>query len=98
MKKSNDKTTYDVYEKLREIRCKENKLMRPVGLSILFITFLFISCGDDDSVSCVTCQSEITPEFVLCNQGGNATVNGEDTGVSYNVYLEDLNAEGVECF
>lgn len=87
-----------VYEKLNRNRSIKNKLMRPVGLFILCIALFFISCGDDDSVSCVTCQSEVTPEFVLCNEGGNATVNGEDTDVSYNVYLEDLNDEGVECF
>jgi hypothetical protein len=66
---------------------------------LLFILPLaFLSCGDDDTVSCVTCSTSFTDEFVLCNESnGNASVNGEDTGVSYAVYLQDLQQDGVNC-
>lgn len=87
-----------MHEKLLDKRSIQNSRMKPTVFCSILFAFLLISCGDDDSVSCVKCQSEITPEFVLCNSNGNATVNGEDTGVSYNTYLQDLNNEGVECF
>lgn len=72
--------------------------MKFTRFSGLFIFGLLLSCKDDDEVSCLTCHSYLTTEFVLCNEAnGNASVNGEDTGVSYAVYLQGLNDEGVEC-
>ena len=65
---------------------------------LYLLPFTFLACGDDDTVSCVTCSADFTDEFLLCNESnGNASVNGEDTGVSYAVYLHDLQQDGVEC-
>ncbi|WP_339610490.1 hypothetical protein [uncultured Planktosalinus sp.] len=64
------------------------------GLSFLF----FISCKSDDTPECRRCSSELTTSFDLCKENnGNASVNGEDTGVSYAIYLEGLINEGVSC-
>ena len=64
----------------------------------LTIFFTLTACKDDDSVSCVTCSQPQTLDFVLCEEGdGNASVNGENTGVPYNVYRNDLLEEGVTC-
>ena len=63
----------------------------------LFMLTLF-SCKEDDSRSCTTCSSEQTQAFEVCEDGdGNATVNGEDTDVRYDVYIADLIAAGAEC-
>lgn len=60
--------------------------------------FLFASCNSDDTPTCRTCNSQFTISFQLCKQNnGNASVNGEDTGVGYAVYLDGLVNEGVEC-
>ena len=60
--------------------------------------FLFLSCKGDDTPACRSCNSEVTTSFELCKESnGNASVNGEDTGVSYAVYLDGLVAEGVSC-
>ncbi|GGD80413.1 hypothetical protein [Planktosalinus lacus] len=64
------------------------------GISFLF----FISCKSDDTPECRSCSSELTSTFNLCKESnGNASVNGEDTGVSYAIYLDGLVAEGVSC-
>lgn len=70
------------------------KILAIAGVSFL----LFISCKDDDTPDCRTCNSQTTISFELCKESnGNASVNGEDTGVSYAIYLEGLINEGVEC-
>lgn len=70
------------------------KALACVGISII----MFTSCKDDDAADCRTCSSEITTSFELCKESnGNASVNGENTGVSYAVYLDGLIAEGVSC-
>jgi len=62
------------------------------------LMFLFYSCKDDDAADCRTCSSEITVSFQLCKESnGNASVNGQDTGVSYTIYLDGLVNEGVSC-
>lgn len=68
-------------------------------LILLFVISLFVvSCKSDDAVVCTSCSSEITTPFQLCKEGnGNASVNGQDTGVKYNIYLEGLVNEGVSC-
>lgn len=58
----------------------------------------FYSCGEDDSVSCVQCSSDTTVPFEVCRESnGNASVNGEDTGTDYDVYLNDLEDAGASC-
>lgn len=75
---------------------KNVKKVKYLGLIIGII--LFLSCSKDDKVSCVSCVSENTPVFELCKESnGNASVNGEDTGVKYEVYLANLQETGVTC-
>lgn len=58
----------------------------------------FSSCKKDDGVSCKTCTSEMTLPFELCKESdGTASVNGENTGIPYNLYLSEMEKEGVEC-
>jgi hypothetical protein len=56
------------------------------------------SCKEDDASTCQTCRSETTPDFELCREsGGNASVNGQDTGTEYEVYLQALQDAGTTC-
>jgi hypothetical protein len=73
-------------------------------LKKIITTFLLVSilmtfsCSDDKSRTCTTCNSPQTTSFELCQESnGNASVNGENTGVSYAVYLADLEADGTVC-
>jgi len=64
---------------------------------MIFIQTLY-SCKKDDSRTCTQCSSPQTPSFELCEESnGNASINGEDTGTSYDVYLENLQQDGVTC-
>ncbi len=68
-----------------------------IYLSLFFIVFLE-ACGSDDSVTCTTCTNDLTLDFNLCKEGnGRASVDGQDTGVDYNVYLANLQEEGTDC-
>ena len=61
-----------------------------ICLSLSFTTLL-LSCGADDSVSCVNCSNEQTLNFVVCDESnGNASVNGVDTGQPYDIYMANL--------
>lgn len=63
-----------------------------------FSSLLFISCQEDDTPECRSCTSEITTSFELCKESnGNASINGEDTGVDFAIYLDELVSEGVNC-
>jgi hypothetical protein len=68
-------------------------------LSATLITLLtLISCKSDDGSSCTVCQSDQTAAFDVCRDGnGNASVNGENTGTDYDVYVADLIAAGANC-
>ncbi len=66
-------------------------------LSIILTLSLF-SCKEDDSRSCTICRGPLTLDFELCEESdGNASVNGENTGTPYDVYLNDLKADGTIC-
>lgn len=68
-----------------------------IALTIL-ITACFTACKDDDSRSCVSCSSDQTASFELCREGnGNASVNGQDTGTDYDLYLQGLIDAGSNC-
>ena len=84
---------------IRRLLCRYFKPMkRYFALSILAVFVSLISCKSDDSVTCRTCSAPETLDFILCEEGdGNASVNGENTGTPYNIYLQDLQAEGVNC-
>ncbi len=65
--------------------------------SFIFIVLLF-SCKSDDTRTCTTCSAPLTLDFELCEESdGNASVNGENTGTPYDVYLNDLKADGTTC-
>ncbi|NCT18343.1 MAG: hypothetical protein COZ75_13670 [Flavobacteriaceae bacterium CG_4_8_14_3_um_filter_34_10] len=67
-------------------------------LSILVWSLIFSSCKGDGNPSCITCDAELTNSFELCKESdGTASVNGENTGVSYSIYLDGLLNEGVTC-
>ncbi len=70
-------------------------------LKILFFAslfFAFFSCKKDEDIHCLTCTSSETLDFELCRESnGNASINGEDTQTPYDVYLSDLQEEGVLC-
>ena len=69
--------------------------------SLLFLLGFIIlshSCKKDDGRSCVSCTSSQTPTFEVCEESdGNASVNGQDTGTSYSVYIAGLEAVGTSC-
>ena len=71
--------------------------LQHICLSILLSVFLG-ACGNDDSATCGTCSNDLTLDFTLCKEGnGRASVNGQDTGIDYNVYLANLQQEGTTC-
>lgn len=62
------------------------------------MTVFFFSCKKDDAVTCTTCVSHDTLDFEVCREtDGNASVNGENTGTLYEVYIADLEDIGVTC-
>ena len=75
------------------------RLMKPTILALCLVcTTCLFSCKKDDDKTCSTCRSELTPSFELCRESnGNASVNGQDTGTDYDLYLDDLRAEGTTC-
>ncbi|MDC8005121.1 hypothetical protein POV27_13750 [Aureisphaera galaxeae] len=65
---------------------------------ILIALLVFFSCKEDETRTCTQCNNEQTPSFELCREpNGNASVNGEDTGTNYDVYLADLEEVGTTC-
>jgi hypothetical protein len=71
--------------------------MKNSALLLLILTLCY-ACKKDDSPSCISCSSPETVPFEVCREGnGNASVNGQDTGTSYDQYMADLEATGVTC-
>jgi len=72
--------------------------MKKVTVIFYCLSLFLFSCGNDDGMSCQTCSSSLTPDFIVCNENGNASVNGEDTGTSFSVYIANLEEnEGTTC-
>jgi len=70
----------------------------PYLIIILIVTATILSCKKDSGPSCVTCSSSQTSNFEVCEENdGNASVNGENTGTSYSVYISGLEATGTSC-
>ncbi|MFT4849347.1 MAG: hypothetical protein ACI83B_001886 [Sediminicola sp.] len=70
----------------------------PYLIIILLVAATILSCKKDNAPSCVTCSSSQTPDFEVCEESdGNASVNGEDTGTSYAIYISGLEAAGTSC-
>ena len=67
-------------------------------LTTIIILIIVISCKEDDTVSCIICNSSQTIAFEVCEESnGNASVNGEDTETQYDIYIADLEAAGATC-
>jgi hypothetical protein len=67
-------------------------------LATIIILVLVISCKEDDTVSCIICNSSQTIAFEVCEESnGNASVNGENTETLYATYIADLEAAGATC-
>ena len=67
-------------------------------LIALFIFGSLFSCKEDDTVTCTSCNSPQTSSFEVCRESnGNASVNGEDTGTSYDAYIAGLEEAGATC-
>tara|TARA_R110000787_G_scaffold17143_3_gene54107 strand:+ start:3566 stop:3787 length:222 start_codon:yes stop_codon:yes gene_type:complete len=65
---------------------------------ILTASLLLFSCKKEDSVNCTTCNSPQTTSFEICrDSNGNASVNGENTGTNYDVYITGLEEAGATC-
>ncbi len=72
--------------------------MRNHLVILFFLLSVLFSCGEDDSRSCTTCTQEQTPDFQVCEEpNGSASVNGQNTGVSYEEYLASLQTVGASC-
>lgn len=67
-------------------------------LSLLTLVTILVSCKNDDNRSCVSCSSSQTPAFEVCEENdGTASVNGENTGTAFDVYIDGLVAAGASC-
>lgn len=73
--------------------------MKKLAVYIAIVLSISIfSCKKDDSGSCTTCSAPETASFQVCEEGnGNASVNGQDTGTNYNIYIEGLEQAGASC-
>lgn len=61
-------------------------------------TLSLFSCKKDDSVTCITCSSPETATFQVCEEkNGNASVNGQNTGTPYAIYIKGLEQAGASC-
>ncbi len=67
-------------------------------LATIIILVIVLSCKEDDTVSCIICNSSQTIPFEVCEESnGNASVNGESTEIRYAIYIADLEAAGAIC-
>lgn len=67
-------------------------------LLICFVSLVLFSCKKDDDPSCTSCSSSQTSTFEVCQESdGNASVNGENTGISFEIYIADLQEAGATC-
>lgn len=73
--------------------------MKRLIFILVFTSLLLIfSCKKDDDRSCTTCSSAETLNFQVCEESnGKASVNGEDTGTPYDVYIAGLEEAGANC-
>tara|TARA_B100000945_G_C20226452_1_gene523098 strand:- start:550 stop:777 length:228 start_codon:yes stop_codon:yes gene_type:complete len=71
------------------------KLFFIIALTLGFTVF---SCKKDDGGGCTTCSSPETASFQVCEESdGNASVNGQNTGTPYDVYVSGLVEAGASC-
>jgi hypothetical protein len=80
------------------INTEKFMLLKPIIFTLCLLTAGLVSCKKDDARTCTSCSSDQTPAFELCRESnGNASVNGQDTGTDYDLYLDDLEAAGTNC-
>ena len=85
---------------LQESFCYQKliKMQKKISSLILALAFVVVSCKNDDNRTCVSCTSPQTPAFEVCEESdGTASVNGENTGTSYDVYITGLVEAGASC-
>lgn len=79
----------------RKLNSLKQRILYTIGIIALGLCF---GCKADDSRTCTTCNSPQTADFEVCRESsGNASVNGEDTGTDYDVYINDLIQAGASC-
>lgn len=63
------------------------------------VIFVLTACSKDKAeLECFTCTGETNMPFELCEDtDGKATVNGESTQTDFQVYLQNLQDDGVSC-
>ncbi len=50
------------------------------------------------TIPCTNCSAPETLDFQVCRESnGNASVDGEDTGTQYEVYIDGLREAGASC-
>lgn len=66
----------------------------------LLAGIMFVSCNKDDdgggSNNCVTCTI-MEQNMEVCNQDGNAFVDGQDSGMEFDQYIEIAEMGGADC-
>lgn len=73
-------------------------MKRSVLLLTIFTALSVFSCKKDDAVTCTTCSSPETSDFQVCEEkDGNASVNGQNTGTPYGIYIQGLEEAGASC-
>ena len=73
-------------------------MKRSVLLLAIVSALSLFSCKKDDAVTCITCSSPETIDFQVCEEkDGNASVNGQNTGTPYGIYVQDLEKTGANC-
>lgn len=69
-----------------------------IFLLAVFSVLSVFSCKKDDGITCITCSSPETSNFQVCEENnGNASVNGQNTGTPYEIYMQDLKLAGASC-
>jgi len=77
---------------------KTNSIILKKIFLVLTILLTLLSCKKEDSVTCTSCNSPQTSAFEVCRESNeNASVNGEDTGTQYDIYIDSLEEEGAIC-
>ncbi|MGO3183013.1 MAG: hypothetical protein ACTIJ9_09295 [Aequorivita sp.] len=84
-----------------EVKALVNKsfVMKKTVLIIAIVSTLSVfSCKKDDGVTCTTCSSAETANFQVCEESnGTASVNGQNTGTPYDIYIQGLEEAGASC-
>lgn len=73
-------------------------MRRSVLIFAIVVVISVFSCKKDDAVTCISCSSPETSDFQVCEEkDGNASVNGQNTGTPYGIYIQGLEEAGANC-